>query len=597
MIRAAGRVSAELAGFATLLFITRFMMRSHLIPLIDQECHIGGIAVEVLAHGVRFPLLAYAPNEYDNGSFFSGLLTALSFALLGRNVLSLKLVTHLISAAGAVGALWLLRGCLDELGVTSRRARWPATAVLVVGIAVAPRVVTLCSMYAVGNHAEGSAIDIILLAIFSRLVHTRSAARAAAFWLLVGFALYLNKGTLLVIPVLGLVEIARSWRARPRLLAALGGFLLGVLPELLVIAQRHGAGWSVMGSKPRLQGFPHAFLDDLATLGEYRIELLALWAASIIGCGALLARLIRRRRSRATAPDAAASPLPDAPPVTLGMVLAFTCLHLAALTVMAQGGADAYSIYSYAPIVVLSALLVACTCAGAEARWGRRGAMLAGVAATALSMILYRPDSLAWRPAAASALWHNAEAAACSWRFAEGFEREHQYGLAPPGTTREQHAIERCRSLAEQDQTLDCIGGIARELNWRRDGRVNGEPPAGLSPTERRAYAYHWGTHRFGKLERCRDFSSPELAAECVAAVQLECLVFTDVMMRLASARGLAQPRCRIPAPPMNGYWAAMRRDLLARPLGSGPDLPSPPGDPDLRACEPVLRACYPPSS
>ena len=142
MIRKAARVSAELAGFAILLFVTRFVMRSHLIPLMDQECHIGGIAVDVLAHGVRFPLLTYAPNEYDNGSFFSGLLAAASFALLGRSVLALKLVTHLISAAGAVAALWLLRGCLDELGITSRRTRWAATAALVVGIAFAPRIET-----------------------------------------------------------------------------------------------------------------------------------------------------------------------------------------------------------------------------------------------------------------------------------------------------------------------------------------------------------------------------------------------------------------------------------------------------------------------
>src|SRR5437588_9647735 len=104
---------------AALLFLTRFVARSHLIPLSDQECHVGGVAVDVLAHGIRFPLCAYAPNEYDNGTLFSGLLAALSFSVLGRNVLALKLTTHLIAAAGAVAALWLLRGCLEELGLTS----------------------------------------------------------------------------------------------------------------------------------------------------------------------------------------------------------------------------------------------------------------------------------------------------------------------------------------------------------------------------------------------------------------------------------------------------------------------------------------------
>jgi hypothetical protein len=232
-----------------------------------------------------------------------------------------------------------------------------------------------------------------------------------------------------------------------------------------------------------------------------------------------------------------------------------------------------------------------------EARWGGRGAALAVVAATASSVLLYRPDAVAWRPSAVAALWRNAEAAACSWRFAEGFEREHRYGLAPPGTTREQHAIERCRSLTEQDQVLDCIGGIARELNWREDGNVNGEPPAGLSVAERRAYGYHWGTHRMGNAAPCGEFTGPELAAECVAAVRLECLVFTDVVTRLDFARSIPQPRCDVPPPPMNGYWASMRRDLLARPPGNRPNLPPASGDTDLRTCEPVLSACYPPSS
>ena len=113
--RTAARLLAELAGFAALLFITRDVERGHLVPQMDQECHIGGIAVDVLAHGVRFPLLVYAPNEYDNGSFFSGLLAAVSFSLLGRSVLAFKLVTHVISAAGAVATLWLLRSCLQEL--------------------------------------------------------------------------------------------------------------------------------------------------------------------------------------------------------------------------------------------------------------------------------------------------------------------------------------------------------------------------------------------------------------------------------------------------------------------------------------------------
>src|SRR5262249_21129738 len=155
----------ELAGFAALLFVTRFLGRGYLVPELDQECHIGGIAVDVLAHGIRFPLLVYAPNHYDNGSFFSGLLAAASFSLFGRNLLALKLVTHVIAAAGAVAALALLRACLAELGLSDRLVRRVAIATLVCAFAIAPTLVTALSMYAVGNHLEGSAIDTMLLAL------------------------------------------------------------------------------------------------------------------------------------------------------------------------------------------------------------------------------------------------------------------------------------------------------------------------------------------------------------------------------------------------------------------------------------------------
>ena len=145
------------------------------------------------------------------------------------------------------------------------------------------------------------------------------------------------------------------------------------------------------------------------------------------------------------------------------MVLGFTWLHLAALTVMAQGGPDAYAIYGYPTLVVLYALLVGWTCARVEAHWGERGAVLAAVAATALSVLLYRPDALAWRPATVSrAVAQYRRQPRARGGLPKGFEREHQYGLAPAGTTREQHAIERCRSLSDQDQVLDCIGGASR---------------------------------------------------------------------------------------------------------------------------------------
>jgi hypothetical protein len=595
--RRAARLFGEFAGFAVLLFIARFVARGHLVPQLDQECHIGGIAIDVLAHGIRFPLLVYAPNEYDNGSFFSGLLAAASFALLGRNVLALKLVTLLIAAAGAVATLWLLRGCLDELGLTSRRVRWTATSALVIAIALAPVVVTMLSMYAVGNHTEGSAIDTILLALFSRRRQERTAAGTAAFWALVAGAVYVNKGTFLVIPVLLAAEVILARRAPGHIAAAVGGFIVGATPELIVVAQRHGMGWLTIASKAEhnSQAFPRAFIDSLLTVGEHRPELLAAWALALVAGTAWFVQAAVRRRAGHSAfrVNRNASPAGVPPPVTLGIVAGVSWLHLAELSLMAKSGLDQYVIYGYPTIVVLFAVLVAMICAHAAGVWGETAANAIAVAALAITVALYRPDAITWGFGKVAALWGNHAGAACSWRFAEGFERAQQYGLAPPGQTREQYAIERCRSLSGDAQVLDCIGGIARELNWRQNGRVAGEPPAGLSAPERRAYAYLYGTHRKGDSSACRDFESPDLVADCSAAVQLECLVFADIYTRMASAHGLGRPRCTVPEPPMDGYWAAMRRELLARSAGTGPSLAGARGDDDLQACQAVFDACY----
>lgn len=592
----AARLIGGITGFSVLLFVARFLLRGHLIPLIDQECHIGGIAVDVLAHGVRFPLMVYAPNEYDNGSFLSGLLTTVSFSLLGRNVLALKLVTHVISAIAAVAALGLLRDCLDELRLTAPIARRVATAALVIMLAFAPRLVTIASMYAVGNHAEGAAIDVILLALFSRSLHspTRSAIHVAALWALVGVAVYVNKGTLLVLPVLAASEIAFASPARRSIPAAAGGFLVGILPELFVIAQRHAMGWAVMAGKVErnAHGFPGDFYDSIGTLADHRPELLVSWA---LGLAFGLVTFVRSAFGGGRSDPDTATRLGSPAPIALGMLIGVACLHVLALTAMAQGGLDAYAIYSYPALVILFALALGSVCAGVATRWsGQLAASSVVVAAIALTLILYRPDRLTWGTATVSALWRNRAGAACSWRFAEGFEREHEYGLAPPAETREQHAIDRCRSLTDEDQILDCIGGIARELNWRENGKVPGEPPSTLTPDERRAFAYLYGTHRRGNSMPCREFRHADLVDTCASATQLECLVFGDVLTRFASGHPIGRPRCAIREPPMGGYWATMRSELLARDLGPPPEhVQTSSVDAELEGCGPVFDACY----
>ncbi len=590
------RLLAELLGFAALLFVTRFVLRGHLAVQMDQECQIGGIALEVLQHGIRFPLVAYAPNEYDNGSFFSGLLTAASFTLFGRNVLAHKLVTHTIAAAGAVAALWLLRACLDELGLTRRRQRRAAIAVLVIALALAPRVVTLFSLYAVGNHAEGSALGMILLALYVYRPLTGAAWRRGAYWLLVGLGVYLNKGVLLVVPALALAELVRlRWQPRP-LAAAAAGFLLGVLPELRVLLLQWRSGWGLISwmtfvNKPRrnAQAFPEAFLATLGFLGEYRPALLALWAAALVTGGALFLAAARRARRGAGAAPA----MPAAAPVAIGLVLAVALSHLAALSITAKNGLDAYVIYGYPPLSILVALLVAAGCARVTAARGARAGAWAGAAAVVLALVLYRPHAVHWDGAAVTTLRQDTQAA-CAWRFAEGFRREHEYGLVPADIPYEQHVIARCRSLGEPDLVLDCIGGIARELLWRQaDVSVADGLPAGLSADERRAYAWQSGTHRKGRAAPCAEFGDAELTGLCAGAVALECLQYADLYTRITAGEYLGRPRCALTEPPHDGFWAARRREFLSRPEGTAPVLTMAHGDDDLSPCASVFAACY----
>ena len=580
-LRQAAGLLGELAAFSLLLFITRFLARPHLVPRLDQECHIGGIAVDVLARGVRFPLMAYAPNEYDNGSFFSGLLASVSFAVLGRSLLALKLVTHVVSAAGAVATSWLLRGCLDELGLTRRRERWTAMTILIVAIALAPRIVTVASLYAVGTHAEGAAIDAILLALFARRFAARSDALTAAFWALVGFALYLNKGTVLVIPLLGAAEIVLARRPSEaalvparRLAAALAGFALGVLPELLILARRHGLGWLRMADKAaRNPGrFPSIFFDSIATLVDGRPEILVALAVALV-VGVVLALRVRT--------------------LTLSLVAGCSLLFFLALAVMAQGHFDRYVLYGYPTLVVLLALLGALATRRAAARWGERGGWLAAGAAIALSVLIHRPDALHWGGGKVSAMWRDREGGVCAWRFAEGFGREYRHDPAPPGQTREEHVIERCRSLTEEAQALDCIGGIGRELHWRDGGKVEGAPPLALTQKERLAYAFDYGVHRAGDVLPCGDFESPELKASCESAVRLDCLVFGDVYAGMVFGESIGPPRCDVPAPPMDGFWAAARRDLVGRTTGMNLSLAPNEGLDGLQGCKAVLASCY----
>ena len=271
----------------------------------------------------------------------------------------------------------------------------------------------------------------------------------------------------------------------------------------------------------------------------------------------------------------------------------FACVHLAALCVMARDFMDFYVLYGHPTISVLLAITVVAATERAIARAPRLAGAAVACALLLVSAVL-RPPTVNASADTVRRLWNDRAGAACSWRFAEGFGREYDHGGAPAARSREAHVIARCRSLSERDQVLDCVGGMAREISWRTGGHVPGAPPAALDAAERRAYAYHYGTHRYGDDRDCAEFDDPALAAECRAAVRLECLVFGDALTRLHAHRGIGRPSCEIAEPPDDAFWAGMRRDFLARREGAGPDFTAAPSREALGACRATYAACFP---
>ncbi|MGH7788930.1 MAG: hypothetical protein ACRERC_18815, partial [Candidatus Binatia bacterium] len=461
---------AQFAGFALLLFATRFLAQGHLAVQTDETCHLGAIAVDVLAHGVRFPLPAYAPVEYNNGSLVSGVLDAGLFALLGRRVLTLKLLPLLVWAAGAVACVALLRRGLDELDVRDGWARGAGVAAVVIGLALAPTGVTVESMATVGlgSPAEGTPMNIVLLALFASGWARRAAWRTALLWALIGAVFYVNKGTLLVLPVLAVAQLLLARRAPARLAAAAVGFALGELLDVLRLIERGSLGWATIADTAQRHAvnFPYAMFDSLLTLAGFRPALLTAWGLALLGGSALLWRTTTRWRAAGGAPQRA--------PLALGLIGGVAWLHLAMLSVMARGGFDAYALYGYPTLVLLVSIAVAWLCARAIAQWGMAGGRAAALAMLSVLLVLHRPEALAWGGPAVVELWHDRDGAACSWHLAEGFEREGRLGMVGRDPAADAHVIARCRSLVGEDQVLDCIGGIARTMQVRRGDRIGG---------------------------------------------------------------------------------------------------------------------------
>ncbi len=574
--RTAALIVGLTAFFVVVLFIARYMARGHLALCIEEECSGGGVAVEVLAHGVRYPLSVYAQNTYDNGSFVSGLVTAALFSVFGRRALTFKLEPLIVSAAAAVAILALVALCLRELQITDRRARRAGFAAAVIGIVIAPRYATIFSMIGIGpgSHIEGAAVETIVLALFAWRVHRRSVAETAALWVVIGALFWLNRGMIFILPVLAAMQLVVSRRRLAAAIAMLVGFAVGVTPDWIAMAAGHDSGWHdlIWKFQQRLQMMPRPFVESMVLFGDGRIELLGSWALALAAATALC---VRYWRSSAGADGTGGATCEGTGcagrPVILTLLVGVTWYSLAVLLVVAVGGVDPYALHLLAPITVLVASVVGWLCAWVTARWGERSGVVAAFATMAAMLCAYRPDALSWEVQPVQALWHDETGAVCSYRFGEGFmRRRDEYWQGRWTAEGVQDAIAGCRSLSEREQVLDCIGGTTYLWLRVRELETVGMLPAGLDDDEARAFAYYFGIRN---NTECDGFGDRTLQDACKAAARLACLVQADRAMRIASGRYLGRPHCDIQEPPMQAFWAARRVELLNRPAGSPADV------------------------
>lgn len=565
-----------------LLFAVRFVAFGHYLGVNEQECHIGGIAHELLAHGVSMPLRNYAPNDYNSGSFFFGATAAAYFSLLGPSLLAVKLVPHTFAVAGLCATLALLARSLRELSMDDLGVRALAISVFAAAMILAPRLVIGLSMYAAANHAEGSALGLVALALFAVRLERPRPWIVAGVWAATGLFLYVAKGCAIAVAVMAAGEALR-WRRghgveRARELGyATLGFAVGASPILGVpgLPGDAGGGWDTIAEKLARHAawFPYAWLDSVLELGHRRPLALVLWAAALSWAGLAACK----RRS-----------------IALALLTGYAGVHLGALSIMAQGGFDQYAIYSYPAIAAVSALAAARLTMVAAARFGRRTGLAVAASAVPLTLALGYPTAGLNHTPGAQLEWLLAmpEAGVCSWRFAEGFLRE---SPTPHERSEEPRAAERCRQMMSgRAQQLDCIAGISRARHWRWDLRVDG-PPSGLGDDEELAYAFGYGTHRRGDTSFCADFEREDLRASCESAAHLECLVWGDTFMRALAQAPIRRPTCELTPPPPGSFWGAVHEELMSRPEGARPSIPVEllGDDGDIGGCERTFALCY----
>lgn len=533
------------------LFAARILFMPDIPDVSPETCHSGAIASELLDHGIRFPLLAYTPESYENGIIVEGFLTVPFFQLFGRNLLALKLLAHVFATVSTLMGFALLERALDWRAVRDGArslARWCYFLLMV----LAPSVFTFKMLDALGDHNEGTALAMVLLVLLVRRIERPTTIRLVALWLTAGIFAVWERGTLMVVLIAGLHELTAAARSRAlwtRPFLAVGLFLIGYAPGFYISIVRGFSDAEAIAGKFSLRS-PFLGIVDFLTKSWIRPLFVFLFLGA---CVDWMATGWRQRRDNAVA-----------------MCLAgFALLHvvLVGLTGRTNGF---YHLYSFFVMAIPPAIW--------SARLGNflshRFALPLPATGLMLSVVLVlglRPE-LRLDLGRLQSLHRDDAQAACYWRFGRAFG---QFTHDPAA------AAKLCRSLGTGG-ALECMSGLAYASVTAADAQLQ-------SSEERLALSFGYGRsecHGSRQEHPCASLSAPEERHACESGSRWECLFFLDMERRVLDGRLLSRPTCDVSVP-FVGFESRVRDRWFARQV-----LPGPAGPVHDRNCQAILAPC-----
>ncbi|MCB9507472.1 MAG: hypothetical protein H6697_07370 [Myxococcales bacterium] len=535
--------------FGWLAFCSLYLFADYTIPL-PEGCHTGGAALEIMRFGFRFPLISYTPEYYENGIIVEALLAIPFFSLFGANTLSLLLLAISVSTALALAALYVLDAMLAERGVTAAWARVSAGVVLAVMLGFGPPEFQLYSASPLGDHHEGTMLNVVVLALLAARIRRPTRLRSAALWLAAGVAVFWEKGALMAAAVAALYEVCGSPLAVGRVRRwGLSGalFMVGFAPAVFLDLKRPPfyAAW---------------LADKFGSEGESFLGGAAVWAALgwnpwlaalLAGSVAWLAYDTARHRRRES---------------LVGYLLAYEALHI----VLASLAGD-YWVYSY-PVVCLPVALGAGWVAQRMIRSAHRAVLAPAwtvLATCALAFVLQ--PAFTPNPHRIAEAREDTGRAACFWRFGRAFELT---------TDTVEEAVAQCRVLGPV-HSLACVSGLGRKLGP--------ELPVALTDAEQDAVAFGAGRH-FDDRHPVDSAMTPRRQALLNQGQLLRCVAYADAISVLMKHRLLGRLECSVAPTGFDRYFDALLADLATRPpRATAPDVVGLLGP----GCEPVLQQCF----